>query len=357
MSNSQVQISSHVIGPGQPVYIIAELSANHLQSRDRARSIVNQAAACGANAIKLQTYTADTITLDCDLPHFQINHGTAWDNQRLYELYGNAYTPWEWHAELQQLAGECGLDFFSSPFDETAVDFLENLNVPCYKVASFEIVDIPLLRKIGSTLKPVIMSTGMATAGEIREAVDALRESGCSQIVLLKCTSAYPAPPQSMNLATLPELSRRFDVPVGLSDHTLDSNSAIVATALGACVIEKHLTLSRDDGGPDSHFSLEPNEFAAMVDAIRSASASLGKVHFGPTSFDEKNRDFRPSLFAVRDIEPGELFDESNVRSLRPATGLAPVCIDQLIGQVAAVKIPRGTPMSWQLIGGKRETA
>jgi pseudaminic acid synthase len=345
-----IEIQGRSIGEPHPVYVIAELSANHNGDIERAKAIVRAAAAAGADAIKLQTYTAETLTLDSDLPHFRISHGTAWDNQRLFDLYQEAHTPWAWHETLQQIATEVGLDFFSTPFDESAVDFLETLAVPLYKIASFEIVDIPLVRKIASTRKPVIMSTGMSTTEEIDLAVRTLRENGCSQIALLKCTSAYPAAPESMNLRTIADLSDRFDVPAGLSDHTLGTTAATVAVAMGASVIEKHLTLSRADGGPDSHFSLEPGEFSTMVRSVREASAALGSVHYGTTEHDVKNRSFRPSLFAVRDIGVGEVFTADNIKSLRPGNGLPPVHFDDLMNRAAAESIPRGTPIAWKHI-------
>lgn len=351
MSNSDIQLPDRTIGTEHDVYVIAELSANHNGDLERAKSIVRAAAQCGADAIKLQTYTAETLTLDSDLPHFRISHGTAWDDQRLFDLYQQAHTPWEWHAELQQVAKSVGLDFFSTPFDESAVDFLETLNVEIYKIASFEIVDIPLIRKIAQTEKPVIMSTGMSTVAEIELAVNTLRENGCDQIVLLKCTSAYPADLESMNLATLEDLSNRFGVSVGLSDHTLGTTAAVVAVSRGACVIEKHLTLARADGGPDSHFSLEPHEFAELVRAVRDASASIGKVHYGTTIHDQKNRNFRPSLFAVRDIDAGEAFTADNVKSLRPGNGLEPVHLDKLLCKKATETIARGTPLAWKHVG------
>ncbi len=274
----QIQINNRTIGPGHPTYVIAELSANHHQNFDRAVEIIHMAHKAGADAVKLQTYTADTLTLDSHQSHFKIQSGTVWDGASFYELYQKAYTPWEWQPELKKIANQLGLDLFSSPFDATAVDFLETMNVPAYKIASFEIVDVPLLRKVASTGKPVIVSTGMATVVEIEQAVRTLRDNGCDQVALLKCTSAYPAPPESMNLRTIPDLAFRFQVPVGLSDHTLENHSSLVSVALGASIVEKHITMSRAEAGPDSSFSLEPEEFAQLVSSIRIAETAIGSV-------------------------------------------------------------------------------
>lgn len=332
--------------------IIAELSANHNGSLNRAIETVRAAADAGADAVKLQTYTADTLTIDCDNAYFRIDGGTLWGGRTLYDLYKEAYTPWEWHAELQKEALACGLDFFSTPFDDTAVDFLEKLNVPIYKVASFELVDIPLLRKIGSTRKPVIMSTGMASVEEVDEALLTLRNSGCSDVTLLKCTSAYPAEPCDANLLTIPDMTARFGCPVGISDHTLGIAVPVAAVALGACAIEKHLTLSRDDGGPDAGFSLEPEEFREMVDAVRIAEVAVGTVCYGGTPSEKKSRVFRRSLFAVRDIAKGETFTMENVRSIRPGHGLHPRHLDEVVGRHSMADIARGTPLSWDLLDG-----
>ncbi|MCZ6603190.1 MAG: pseudaminic acid synthase, partial [Planctomycetota bacterium] len=278
-----IVINDRTIGPGQPSYLVAEMSANHNQDFDEAVRIVRAAKEAGADAVKLQTYTPDTLTIPCDNEYFRIGKGTIWEGKNLYQLYGEAYTPWEWQPKLKELADELGLDLFSSPFDHTAVDFLEKMDVTAYKVASFEIVDIPLLRKIASTGKPVIMSTGMATLAEIEEAVRTLRDAGAPGMALLKCTSAYPAPPEEMHLKTIPHLSETFDCPAGLSDHTLGTTVPIAAVALGACIVEKHFTLSREIPGPDSAFSLEPEEFRAMVDAIRTVEKALGEVRYQPT--------------------------------------------------------------------------
>jgi pseudaminic acid synthase len=345
-----VNLGSRRVGPGQPVYVIAELSANHHQSFDRAVRIIEAAKLAGADAVKLQTYTPDTITIRSDRDCFRIKGGTLWDGRTLYELYGEAYTPWDWQPRLKKIADDLGLDLFSSPFDATAVDFLEQMNVPAYKLASLEIVDIPLIQKIASTGKPLIMSTGAATMEEIVEAVSAARDAGAQEIALLKCTTAYPAPPEEMNLRTIPELSRHFGVPVGLSDHSMGTAVPVAAVALGACIIEKHFTLSRSEPGPDSAFSLEPHELKAMVAAVRVAEKALGEVKFGCGPEEEKNRRFRRSLFVVRDMKRGELFTAENVRSIRPGDGLHTRHLPEVLGAHAVCDIERGTPLSWDLI-------
>jgi pseudaminic acid synthase len=334
----------------KPIFIIAELSANHGGSIEHAAKTIRAAAKAGANAVKLQTYTADTLTIDCDNQYFRIGGGTAWDGKTLYNLYKEAYTPWEWHADLKKVAEECGLDFFSTPFDETAVDFLEELGVPFHKVASFELVDIPLLRKVGSTHKPVIMSTGMASEEEIHEAVETLRKAGCTDLTLLKCTSSYPAEPRDANLLTIPDMAAKFGCPVGISDHTIGIAVPVAAVGLGICMIEKHFTLSRADGGPDSSFSLEPVEFKEMVEAVRLAEQALGAICYGGTDSETKTKIFRRSLFAVKDIKEGELFTKENVRSIRPGYGLLPRDMDHVLGSTAACDIICGTPLSVQLI-------
>ncbi len=346
---AEIRIGERVVGAGHPTYVVAEVSANHHQKFDEAVKIVQAAKSAGADAVKLQTYTPDTITIRCDRPEFRIN-GTIWEGRNLYELYGEAFTPWEWQPRLRQVANDLGLELFSSPFDETAVDFLEKMNVPAHKLASFELVDIPLIQKMARTGKPLIMSTGMATADEIEEAVATARYAGATQIALLKCTSAYPSPPEDMNLRTIPELARRFDVPAGLSDHTMGTAVPIAAVALGACIIEKHLTLSRSQPGPDSAFSLEPHEFKAMVDAVRVAEKALGEVHFGVSAHEESSRVFRRSLFVVEDIRQGEAFSAKNVRSIRPGHGLHTRHLAEILGRYASRDIERGTPLSWDLI-------
>jgi pseudaminic acid synthase len=353
MTMTQIRIGNRPVGPGRPVYVIAELSANHNQNFDQAVRIVEAAKDAGADAVKLQTYTADTITIASDREEFRIGGGTLWDGRTLHDLYGEAYTPWEWQPKLKQVASQLGLDLFSSPFDASAVDFLERMEVPAYKVASCELIDIPLIRKIAHTGKPMIISTGMATVEEIEEALQAAREAGAEQIALLKCTSAYPAPPEEMNLQTIPELVRRFDVPVGLSDHTMGIAVPVAAVALGACMIEKHITLSRAGPGPDSAFSLEPQEFKAMVDAVRTAERALGEVHFGVSEKEASSRVFRRSLFVVQDVKRGDLLTAENVRSIRPGHGLHTRHLTQVLGRHAACDIERGTPLSWDLVDSR----
>jgi N-acetylneuraminate synthase len=341
--------SRHVGAPGSPVFIVAELSANHNQSFTRAVELVRAAKAAGADAIKLQTYTPDTLTIACSNDYFRIR-GTQWNGLTLHDLYAKAHTPWEWHAPLKALAQELGLEFFSSPFDSTAVDFLDELGVAAYKIASFEIVDIPLLRYVAGKGKPVIVSTGMAEVAEIEEALTALRDSGARKIALLKCTSGYPAAPDEMNLRTIPHMVATFGVPVGVSDHSLGTAVAIAAVSLGACIVEKHLTLSRADGGPDSAFSLEPNEFEALVGAVRTAERALGTVRYGVSPAEEASRVFRRSLFVVDDVRAGEAFSAVNVRSIRPGHGLHPRHLPEVLTRRASQNISRGTPLAWALI-------
>jgi pseudaminic acid synthase len=344
------KIGDRQIGADQPVYVVAELSANHNQDFEQAVRLIQACKESGADAVKVQTYTPDTITIRSDRECFQIGGGTLWDGRTLYELYGQAYTPWDWQPKLKRVADDLGLDFFSSAFDATAVDFLENMAVPAYKLASCEVVDIPLLQKMSRTGKPLIISTGMATLAEIEEAVVTARQAGAGQIALLRCTSAYPALPCEMNLRTIPELARRFEVPVGLSDHTMDIAVPVAAVALGACIIEKHLTLSRSLKGPDSAFSLEPAEFKAMVDAVRVTEKALGEIHFGLTDSERSSRVFRRSLFVVRDVRQGETFSEENVRSIRPGHGLHTRHLPEIVGKHASRDIERGTPLSWDLV-------
>jgi N-acetylneuraminate synthase len=350
---SAIQIGQRRVGPGNPVYIVAEVSANHNGSFEHAQKIVEAAKEAGADAVKLQTYTSDTITIACDSPPFRINGGTLWDGKNLHELYQEAYMPWEWQPKLKKVAEDLGMHCFSSAFDPSAVDFLETMNVPAHKVASFELVDLPLIQKMAATGKPLIMSTGMATLEEIEEAVATARAAGAKQIALLKCTSAYPAPAEEMNLRTIPELGRRFDVPVGLSDHTMDVAVPVAAVSLGACIIEKHLTLSRAAGGPDSGFSLEPAEFKAMVEAVRTAEKALGAVHFGVSEREAGSRIYRRSLFVVRDLSKGEKFTSDNVRSIRPGHGLHTRHLAEVLGKTAASDIVQGTPVSWDLVSRK----
>lgn len=346
-----IQIGGRRVGPGEPVYVVAEMSANHHQDFDEAVRIIDAAAQAGADAVKLQTYKPDTMTLDLDRPPFLIGEGTIWEGKTLYELYEEAYTPWEWQPELKEYAEEQGLQLFSTPFDATAVDFLEDMEVPAHKIASFENVDISLIRRIARTGKPIIMSTGMADLGEIHEAVEAVREESGEGLALLKCTSAYPAPPSEMNLRTIPHLSKAFRVPTGLSDHTLGTAVPVAAVTLGACIVEKHFTMSREVEGPDSEFSLEPEEFSRLVDEIRMAEEALGEVSYDLTKREEASTVFRRSLFAVEDVEEGERFDRENVRSIRPGNGLAPKYMDIVVGRRAKDDVSRGTPLDWSLIG------
>lgn len=333
----------------QNTTMIAELSANHNGSIDRAEQIIRAAADAGADAVKLQTYTADTLTIPCDNEPFCITGG-LWDGRTLHDLYQEAHTPWEWTPRLIALAKDLGMDCFSTPFDATAVDFLEKYDVSRYKIASFEVVDIPLLKKIAATGKPVIMSTGMATLGEIDEAVRTLRENGAGELTLLKCTSAYPAPPEEANLRTIPHLAQAFGCKAGLSDHTMGSAVAIAAVALGATVIEKHFTLARADGGPDGSFSMEPHEFKQMVQDIRTVEKALGSVCYDLTEKQKESKIFRRSLFVVEDIAAGEPFTEQNVRSIRPGYGLHSRYLDIILGGRATQDLAKGTPLSWSSV-------
>lgn len=345
-----MKIAGRPIGDGAPAYVIAELSANHQQRLETALRLVEAAADAGSDAVKLQTYTPDTITIKADGPEFRIGAGTVWDGRTLHDLYAEAATPWEWHEPLQRAANDRGMDFFSSPFDDTAVDFLERMDVPVYKIASFEIVDVGLIARAARTGKPLIMSTGMATLDEISEGVTAARDAGATDLALLKCTSAYPAPPEESDLRTIPDMARRFGVPVGLSDHTLGIAVPVAAVAIGATIIEKHLTLSRADGGPDGGFSLEPAELHAMVDAIRTAEKALGSVNYDPTEREVSSRILRRSLFVVEPVREGEVFTEGNVRSIRPGHGLHTRHLPEILGRSAARDISLGTPLAWELV-------
>lgn len=351
MDLPRIQIAGRTVGPGLPTYIVAELSANHRQSFDEAVQLLHAAKEAGADAVKIQTYLPDTMTLDVSDSSFRIGAGSLWEGRTLYELYKEAYMPWEWQPKLKAIAGDLGLTLFSTPFDRSAVDFLEDMDVPAYKIASFEIVDVPLIRHAAKTRKPLILSTGMATLAEIEEAVIVAREAGASAVALLKCTSAYPAPPEAMNLRTIPHLAQAFEVPVGLSDHTPGIAVPVAAVALGACIIEKHFTLSRSVAGPDSAFSLEPHEFKTMVDAVREAERALGKIHYGVSKHEEESRAFRRSLYVVRDVKAGEKFTPENVRSIRPGYGLHPRHLDEVVGRVATRDIARGTPLTWEMVG------
>lgn len=350
MKARELRIGSRRIAAGEPAFIVAELSANHHQSLETAVEMIYGAHRAGADAVKLQTYTPDTMTIDCANEFFRVGAGTPWEGKTLYQLYTEAFTPWEWQPELMRVAGECGLDLFSTPFDATAVEFLEDMNVPAYKVASFELVDIPLIEAIAATGKPMILSTGMATREEIEQAVTASRAAGAVEIALLRCTSAYPARPEEADLRTIPDLAEAFDVVPGLSDHTLGIAIPVAAVALGACIVEKHFTLSRSQPGPDSSFSLEPAEFKDMVGAIRTTEKALGDVRYGPREGELPSQVFRRSLFAVADVRRGESFTPQNVRSIRPGHGLPPASIVDILGRRAAADIARGTPLTWDLV-------
>jgi pseudaminic acid synthase len=347
-----VTINGRPVGPGRPVYIIAELSANHGQDFEQAVRLVHAAKEAGADAVKLQTYTADTLTIRSNRDYFRVRGGTLWDGRTLYDLYKEAYTPWDWQPKLKAVANDLGLDLFSTPFDANAVEFLERMGVPAHKVASFELVDLPLIEAVARTGKPLILSTGMATLAEVGEAVDAARRAGAREIALLKCNSAYPAPPEEMHLRTIPHLADAFGACAGLSDHTLGIAVPVAAVAVGACLIEKHLTLSRAAPGPDSAFSLEPDEFRAMVEAVRVAEKALGRVHYGLGKKEEASRTFRRSLFVVHDVRRGEPYTADNVRSIRPGHGLAPKYLGEVLRRRATRDVTAGTPLAWHLLGG-----
>lgn len=346
--DKEIFIGNKKIGINEPAFIIAELSGNHNQSYDRAVKLIEVAKEAGADAVKLQTYTADTITIDCDNEYFQINQGTIWDGTTLHKLYEKAYTPWQWQPKLKKIAEDLGLICFSSPFDLTSIDFLEDMNVPAYKIASFEINDIPFIKKIASKNKPIIISTGIAYMSDINEAIKACDDN--RQVILLKCASAYPTPYEDINLKTIPNMSETFDCIVGLSDHTLGNEVAISAIALGAKVIEKHMTLSRADGGPDAEFSMEPEEFKHMVECIRNVEKALGKVTYDLTYKQKKSREHSRSLFVVEDIKTGEEFTADNVRSIRPNFGLHTRYYNDIIGKRAKCNIVKGTPVRWDMV-------
>jgi len=350
MTDPHFQIAGRLIGPDQPPYVVAEMSANHAGDFRQAAAILEAAADAGADAVKLQTYTPESLTIDCDRPCFRIE-GTPWAGRKLHDLYAQAAMPWQWQPKLKRHAEQLGLVLFSSPFDSAAVDFLETMQVPAYKIASFELVDLPLLRRVALTGKPIILSTGMATLAEIDEAVRTIRSAGPRQLALLKCTSAYPAGAEQMNLQTIGHLAEGFGVPVGLSDHTLEPAVPVAAVACGACIIEKHLTLSRAGGGPDSGFSLEPEELKQMVQAVRTAHAALGKVHYGGSPDEAAGRRLRRSLFVVQDIRAGEKFTRENVRSIRPADGLHTRYLEEVLRRTARVGLQRGTPLDWSHLG------
>jgi len=345
-----ITIGQKKIGPGQPTYIVAEISANHNQDFEEAVRLIHAVHTSGADAVKLQTYTPQTMTIRSDRPEFRVGGGTLWDGRTLYDLYTEGCMPWEWQPKLKEIANGLRMELFSTPFDSTAVDFLDQMDVPAHKIASFELVDLALIREVAQTSKPAIMSTGMASLAEIDEAVRTFREAGGTQLALLKCTSAYPSPPEEMNLRTIPHLAEAFGVPVGLSDHTLGIAVPVAAVSLGACIIEKHFTLSRAEPGLDAAFSLEPHELKAMVEAVRMAEKALGRVSYEITEKEKASCAFRRSLFVVQDIKAGDVFTEQNVRSIRPGHGLLPRCFAQVLNRKAACDIRRGTPLTWSLI-------
>ncbi|MCP3029963.1 pseudaminic acid synthase [Halobacillus sp. A1] len=347
---NSIVIKDKIIGGDHPPFIIAEMSGNHNQSLQKALEIVEKAASAGVHALKLQTYTADTMTLDLSQGDFSLDENNQWNHSSLYKLYEQAHTPWEWHQPIFDRCAELGILGFSSPFDETAVDFLESLSVPCYKIASFENTDLPLIRKAAKTGKPLIISTGMATVAEIDEAVRTARESGCSDLILLKCTSTYPATPEYSNVRTIPHLKTLFKCHTGLSDHTLGLGAAVASVALGAVVIEKHLTLSRKEGGVDSAFSMEPEELQALVDESKRAWEALGEVSYGQTASESSSRQYRRTLYVVQDVKAGEVFTKKNIRAIRPGYGLPSKYMDIILGKKAAADIKKGTPVSWKLI-------
>jgi pseudaminic acid synthase len=344
-----IKVGNRYIGENQPCYIIAEMSANHAGNYDRAVEIIKAAKNSGADCIKVQTYTPDTMTIDSCKEYFQIKNGT-WKGENLYKLYGKAYTPWEWQEGLKKESEKIGIDFLSTPFDKTSVDFLEGIGIEFYKVASFELVDIPLIRYIASKGKPIIMSTGMGSIDEIREAIDAIKSKGNKSICLLRCSSAYPAIPEDMNLYTMANLRDEFKIPVGLSDHSLGSVAAVTAVALGAKIIEKHFCLSRKIENPDSSFSMEPEEFSRMVEDIRLAEKALGRVSYDLSEKEKENKVFRRSIFVVKDIKKGERFSEDNIRVIRPAYGLEPKYYEEILNREAACDIEKATPLSWDMV-------
>lgn len=354
MSSKSIKIKTpegwRLIGPGQPVFIIAEISGNHHHNIKKAFEIIDAAAKAGVDAVKLQTYTPDTITIDSDKKYFQVKVNKAWKGQTLYSLYQKAYTPWEWQPKLKRYAEKLGLVCFSTPFDPTAVDFLEKMKVAFYKVASFEVVDIPLLKRIGQTKKPVIMSRGMASLEELKLAIKTLKSNGAPQVGILHCVSSYPAKPEEMNLATIPEISRKLNVVAGLSDHSSGIAAAIASVALGASIIEKHLIISRKEGGPDAAFSIEPDEFSQLVKSVREAERAIGKPLLKAGKRESENIIFRKSLFVVEDIKKGDALSVKNVRSIRPGHGLPPKYINQVWGKTARRNISRGTPLEWDLL-------
>ena len=349
MKSNFITIAGRKIGPDFPPYIIAELSANHNGDLERALKIMGEAKKAGADAIKLQTYTHDTLTINCEKEDFQI-HGGLWDGQSLYELYKDAHMPWQWHKPLFNKAKELEITIFSSPFDFTAVDLLEELNAPAYKIASFELVDLALIARVAKTGKPLLMSTGMANQDEIQEAIDTAYKHGCKDLIILHCVSGYPAPAEQYHLRTITDMSNRFNVLSGLSDHTIDNATAIASIALGACLIEKHFTLDRNGGGVDDSFSIEPHELAQLCKDTKTAWSALGNVNYEKTEVEKENIKFRRSIYAVKDIKKGDMFTAKNIRTIRPGFGLAPKYYDQLIEKIATVDIEAGTAMDWKYI-------
>ncbi|MBN9366328.1 MAG: pseudaminic acid synthase [Comamonadaceae bacterium] len=351
MKTAEIRIAKKLIGSNHPPYVIAEMSGNHNGSLERALALVDAAAAAGADAIKLQTYTANTMTLDIHEDEFLVSeaHG-LWTGRSLYDLYGEAHTPWEWHAPIMERAVQRGIACFSSPFDDTAVDLLESLDVPAYKIASFECTHIPLIRRVAATGKPIIISTGMATYAEIDDAVRAAREAGCRELILLKCTSNYPATPENSHLRTINHLREAYECEVGLSDHTLGIGVPIAAVALGATVIEKHFTLARDDGGVDSAFSADPSELKQLVQEAKRAWQALGKVHVGPSDTELASIAYRRSIYVVVDVKAGDMFTEKNLRCIRPGRGLSPKYLERALGHRASRDIQRGEPLSWAMV-------
>ncbi|MFB6357019.1 MAG: pseudaminic acid synthase [bacterium] len=344
----EIELNNRKIGDNHPIYFVAEMSANHNQDLDRALEIVEAASEAGADAIKIQTYKPGNMTLNMDTEEFTIGDGTDWAGQNLYELYKEAYTPWEWHEPIRDKALELGIDFFSTAFSKEAVEYLDELGVPIHKTASFELVDLPLIRAMANTGKPLILSTGMGTLGEIEEAVRTARDAGCEQIALLHCVSSYPADPQQMNLNTIENLQVTFDVVPGLSDHTLSSEVVLGSVPIGAKIIEKHFTLSRDVDTPDSNFSLEPDEFESMVESVRLLEDAQGEVHYGITEAEQNSTVFRRSLFDVEEIKEGEELTEKNIRRIRPGNGLKPKYYNSVIGRTASRDLKRGTPLQWE---------
>lgn len=352
-----IKLGNIFVGESLPPFVIAEMSGNHNQSLERALSIVDAAAACGVQALKIQTYTADTMTLDCRGNGFTIDDPKSlWHGESLYELYQKAHTPWEWHAPIFKRCEELGIMGFSTPFDETAVDFLETLNVPFYKIASFENTDIPLIKCVARTKKPIIMSTGMATLSELETSVRAAREAGCEDLILLKCTSTYPASPKNSNLVTIPVLRDKLDCPIGLSDHTLGTGVTIASVALGVRVIEKHFTLCRADGGVDSAFSMEPHEMKTLTEETTRAWQALGCAQFGPTEDEKKSLQFRRSIYITKDLNAGEILTKDNIRCVRPGLGLSPVHFESVLGKSILKSATRGTPLSWELLPQQPES-